>query len=149
MKSFLKALVPSYLHRFFFKEDNKGKDKTRHYDIDVMQVHLVEPGNFPGPVHLNKQTIMDQKYVSCWQSLTFREQEVLSLGCMGRRNYEIGQILHIEDGTIKNHWQHIFNKFNMRNRQDIRFALYDWDFYKWWEDRHKLPRPLPHIRTGG
>jgi DNA-binding CsgD family transcriptional regulator len=149
MKSFLKTLVPSYLHRFFFKEVDMGEDKTRRYDMDLMQVHYVKPGNFPGRVNLKALKIMDQKYMSYWQSLTFREQEVLALACMGQRNYQIGQVLQIEDGTIKSHWQHIFKKFNMRNRQDIRLALHDWDFYEWWENRHRQPRPLPEIHTGG
>lgn len=149
MKSFLKALVPSYLHRFFFKEDNRGQDKTRRYDMDLMQFHFVEPADFPRLVNLNTPKIIAQKYRSYWQSLTFREQEVLALSCMGHRNYQIGQVLHIEDGTIKSHWQHIFKKFNMRNRQDIRLALRDWNFYEWWENRHRQPRPLPDIHTGG
>jgi DNA-binding CsgD family transcriptional regulator len=149
MKSFLKALVPSYLHRFFFREDDEGQDKTRHYDMDLSRVHFVEPGDFPRLVNLNTPKIRDQKYMSYWLSLTFREQEVLALACMGHRNYQIGQVLHIEDGTIKSHWQHIFKKFNMRNRQDIRLALRDWDFYEWWENRHRKPTPLPDVHTGG
>src|SRR5689334_18690899 len=63
MKSFLKALVPSYLHRFFFKEDNKGQDKTRRYDMDL-QVHFVEPADFPRLVNLNTPKIIDKKYIS-------------------------------------------------------------------------------------
>ena len=71
-----------------------------------------------------------------WDSLTRREQEVLALVCLGQRNYEIAEILGITNETVKTHLQHIFLKFKLRSRKDLRLLLRDWNFVEWWESHH-------------
>jgi len=70
-----------------------------------------------------------------WDTLTEREQEVTALACMGSRNYEIAETLNISHETVKTHMQNIFNKFNIRNRNELRRALKDWRFDEWWDSR--------------
>jgi len=72
-----------------------------------------------------------------WDSLSEREQEVLALVCMGKRNYEISGILGIVNETVKTHLQHIFRKFGLRSRKELRLLLRDWDFASWW-DNHQI-----------
>ena len=48
--------------------------------------------------------------------LSTRELEVLQLIGNGASNREIGQILHIALGTVKNHIKSIYNKLNVHNR---------------------------------
>ena len=50
-----------------------------------------------------------------WDSLSQREQEVLALVCLGKRNYEIAGMLGIVNETVKTHLQHIFRKFGLRS----------------------------------
>jgi DNA-binding CsgD family transcriptional regulator len=69
-----------------------------------------------------------------WDSLSEREQEVLALVCMGKRNYEIAGILGIVNETVKTHLQHIFRKFSLRSKKELRLLLQDWDFTSWWEN---------------
>lgn len=73
-----------------------------------------------------------------WDSLTEREQEVTALACLGYRNYEIAETLDISYETVKTHMQNIFNKFEIRNRNELRRVLKDWQFQEWWESHQPL-----------
>lgn len=68
-----------------------------------------------------------------WSSLTYREQQVVALICLGYRNYEIAQMLVVAPETVKTHLQSIFNKFHLRSSKELRLALKHWDFREWWE----------------
>jgi DNA-binding CsgD family transcriptional regulator len=72
-----------------------------------------------------------------WDSLTDREQEVLALVCLGKRNYEIAEALGISNETVKTHLQHIFYKFKLRSKKELRLLLRGWDFADWW-DYHQM-----------
>ncbi len=72
-----------------------------------------------------------------WDALGEREQEVLALACLGQRNYEIARLLGIADETVKTHLQHIFRKFNLRSKKELRLLLKDWDFAGWWDSRQR------------
>ena len=48
--------------------------------------------------------------------LSERELEVLNLVAAGRSNQEIGGLLHICEGTVKVHVNHIFEKLGVNNR---------------------------------
>lgn len=48
--------------------------------------------------------------------LTPREREVLALLCQGLSNRQIGQVLFIEESTVKVHAQHIYDKVGTRSR---------------------------------
>ena len=48
--------------------------------------------------------------------LSERELEVLTLLADGRSNQEIGSLLHIGEGTVKVHVNHIFDKLGVNNR---------------------------------
>jgi DNA-binding NarL/FixJ family response regulator len=124
----MKFLIPKHLHKLLFREDADRQEEMRHYG-QTIDAHFVQRSDF-GILVRNQ----DKKYLSLWESLTFRQQEVLALACMGHKNFEIARILNIEDGTIKGHWQFIFTKFGMRDRHEIRLALRDWDLRTWWEE---------------
>jgi ATP/maltotriose-dependent transcriptional regulator MalT len=79
------------------------------------------------------QFLMKSDLDECWNSLSFREQQVVALTCLGHMNYEIAEILSIAPGTVKTHLQNIFLKFNIRSRKELRIALKIWDFTEWWE----------------
>lgn len=72
-----------------------------------------------------------------WSSLSYREQQVVALICLGYRNYEIARTLVIAPETVKSHLKRIFDKFNLRSTKELRLALKDWDFSEWGtEKRH-------------
>jgi DNA-binding NarL/FixJ family response regulator len=52
------------------------------------------------------------------ESLTDREQEVLSLLSRGLRNREIAETLVVSEATIKTHVRHIMEKLHVRNRAE-------------------------------
>jgi DNA-binding CsgD family transcriptional regulator len=68
-----------------------------------------------------------------WSSLTYREQQVAALICLGHRNYEIAGMLAIAPETVKTHLQSIFAKFGLRSSKELRLVLKAWDFNNWWE----------------
>jgi DNA-binding NarL/FixJ family response regulator len=84
------------------------------------------------------QYLQTSELESRWASLTEREQEVTALACLGYRNYEIAETLGISHETVKTHMQNIFNKFEIRNRNELRRVLKDWQFHEWWESHQPL-----------
>jgi len=81
------------------------------------------------------QISRDEQAGARWDSLTEQEQEVLALVCLGKRNYEIADILGIANETVKTHLQHIFYKYNLRSKKELRLFLQGWDFAGWWNSR--------------
>lgn len=49
-------------------------------------------------------------------ALTARERQIMELVSTGLSNREVGERLHISEGTIKVHLHHIFQKLSIRNR---------------------------------
>lgn len=86
----------------------------------------------------HNQYLQTGELESHWDSLTEREQEVTALACLGYRNYEIAETLDISYETVKTHMQNIFNKFEIRNRNELRRVLKDWQFQEWWESHQPL-----------
>ena len=72
-----------------------------------------------------------------WYALTAREREVTALVYMGHRNYEIARILGVGYGTVQTHLQHIFDKFGLRSRKELRRVLAGWPAEAWWADTHR------------
>lgn len=52
------------------------------------------------------------------QVLNARERAILQLAARGLPNPEIAQALHLAPGTVRNHLSAIYEKFNVRNRQE-------------------------------
>ena len=56
------------------------------------------------------------------ESLTEREHEILTLVAKGASNRQIGELLFITEGTVKNHMSNILSKLGLRDRTQA--ALY-------------------------
>jgi DNA-binding NarL/FixJ family response regulator len=48
--------------------------------------------------------------------LSVRQHEILQLIAKGRTNKEIGEVLHITEGTVKEHTTALFSKLGVRTR---------------------------------
>lgn len=51
--------------------------------------------------------------------LTDRERDVLRLIAKGSSNREIAQMLHLSEGTVRNHISHILTRLNLRDRTQV------------------------------
>ncbi len=69
--------------------------------------------------------------LECWKRLTQREQQVAALICLGYTSSEIAARLMISPETVKTHARNTLYKFNVTNRQELRYALSNWDFSGW------------------
>jgi DNA-binding NarL/FixJ family response regulator len=137
-------LLLSRLRKFLQKK--KGMDShTFHADQELLaavQETAQQQGRTEEEVWLDfakagrDQYLESSELEACWDNLTDREQEVTALACMGRRNYEIADILNISHETVKTHMQNIFTKFDIRDRNELRRALKDWQFQEWWDSHH-------------
>jgi DNA-binding CsgD family transcriptional regulator len=72
-----------------------------------------------------------------WYALTRREREVTALVYMGHRNYQIAEVLGVSYGTVQTHLQHIYDKFGLRSRKELRRSLAGWPAEAWWADTHR------------
>ena len=69
--------------------------------------------------------------IQVWRGLSFREQQVVALTCLGYTNRQIASHLVISPETVKSHAQHVLLKLGLRSRAELRRALADWDFSAW------------------
>jgi DNA-binding NarL/FixJ family response regulator len=140
-------LLPSRLRKLLQK--NKGINDARIYDADqdllaAIREAAQEQGRTEEEIWRDfvraghDQYLQTSELEESWDSLTEREQEVTALACLGYRNYEIAETLSISHETVKTHLQNIFNKFDIRNRNELRQALKEWQFQEWWDSRQPL-----------
>ena len=139
-------LLPSRLRKLLQK--NKGTDSrvfpADHELLAAIQEAAQEQGRTEEEVRRDflraghNQYLQTSELETRWDSLTEREQEVTALACLGYRNYEIAETLGISHETVKTHMQNIFNKFEIRNRNELRRVLKDWQFQEWWESHQPL-----------
>lgn len=139
-------LLPSRLHKLLQKK--KGSDSRAFQADQEMLIAIQEAAQRQG--RTEEEVWMDflraghDQYVQIgeletrWDSLTEREQEITALACLRYRNYEIAEKLSISHETVKTHMQNIFNKFDIRNRNELRRVLKDWQFQEWWESHQPL-----------
>ena len=139
-------LLPARLRKLFRKK-KEADSRTFHADQELLtaiQEAAQEQGRTEEEVWRDfvraghNQYLQTSELETRWDSLTEREQEVTALACMGRRNYEIAETLSISHETVKTHLQNIFNKFEIRNRNELRRVLKDWQFQEWWDSRQPL-----------
>ncbi len=67
----------------------------------------------------------------CWQTLSFREQEITALTCLNLTNRQIAARLNISPETVKTHLRNILYKFGITTKQELRRLLSEWDFSNW------------------
>jgi DNA-binding NarL/FixJ family response regulator len=68
---------------------------------------------------------------SSWESLTWREQQVSTLTCLGYTNRQIAARLYIRIETVKTHVSNARRKFNMHGKLEMQTAVKEWDFSEW------------------
>lgn len=66
--------------------------------------------------HLTAPRAASKPKIDCQSLLTAREIEVLKLLGQGKSNREIAKLLHITEGTVKNHVTRILNQVGVRDR---------------------------------
>ena len=71
----------------------------------------------PGPLRVNN----GDAFAACGEKygITAREGEIIRLLLEGKGNREITETLFISDHTVKNHIQHIYRKFGIKNRVQL------------------------------
>ena len=72
---------------------------------------------FAGPARPRTPSAVD--------SLSERESEVLTLIARGLSNQELGEELHLSEGTVKSHVSHILTKLGVRDRIHAVIAAYE------------------------
>lgn len=60
-----------------------------------------------------------QNHLEQYNTLTFREIEILELIALGKTNKQIGQVLFIEESSVKSHRKNIKLKLNITSSYDI------------------------------
>lgn len=76
---------------------------------------------------IEKYEHFDEKLAK-WNALSFREQQVAALSCLGYTNHAIAEKLIISPNTVKAHVRNIQHKFNVRSKEQLRQVLDGWDF---------------------
>lgn len=75
-----------------------------------------------GQLYLSQQAYVGlaqaTQQASAPQLLSERERDILQLAARGLPNPEIAQALHLAPGTVRNHLSAIYEKLNVRNRQE-------------------------------
>lgn len=138
-------LLPPFLRRLFQKKQQEDDDFRIYFSDQELVLIIREVAQEQGRseeevlaefAKAGKDSLFNNNtLIESWDSLTEREQEVLALVCLGYRSHEIADLLTISYATVNSHLQNIFYKFRLRSKKDLRNALKDWQFEKWWNSR--------------
>ncbi len=74
------------------------------------------------PVNKREQVLTEnflQKY-----NITERENEIITLLLKGYNNHQIGKLLFISSGTVKNHVYNVFQKIGVENRTQLAYMMH-------------------------
>lgn len=66
-----------------------------------------------------------------WEALSDREKQTAALVCRGMTNRQIAATLVISPETVKTHLRHVFRKFGICSRRELRSKLRGWDLSQW------------------
>ena len=140
-------LLPRRLRQFLEMKKGDGESRIFLQDEEIVAIvrevakqqgrseeEIITDFTKVGWDQLQQETEMVER----WNSLSHREQQVVALICLGYRNYQIAETLVIAPETVKTHLQNIFAKFNLRSSKELRLALKEWDFAKWWEQDQQV-----------
>ena len=140
-------LLPRRLRQFLEMKKGDGESRIFLQDEEIVAIirevakqqgrseeEIITDFTKVGWDQLQQETEMVER----WNSLSHREQQVVALICLGYRNYQIAETSVIAPETVKTHLQNIFAKFNLRSSKELRLALKEWDFAKWWEQDQQV-----------
>ena len=75
-------------------------------------------------VAIEKKPVSNENiFNNCFNELTKREYEIALLIGQGKSNKEIGEMLFITEGTVKNHLTKILDKLNLRDRTQLALMI--------------------------
>lgn len=89
-------------------------------------------------IQLSKQLGAPLSPTDADHDLSPRELEVLAVAAQGSSNAEIGEILFIQEGTVKNHMHNILRKLELRDRGQAALWYSQWRRLQHAEDEDEL-----------
>lgn len=123
--------------RSFYQPEIVTHQYQQDEDFRILTQELVQFEQRPeeeidyGSVIRQSRRLSPVKLISCWESLSPREQEVAALICLDYTNDEIASKLNISATTVKSHIRKIMTKFQMHSKIELSIALEEWDFRDW------------------
>ena len=66
-----------------------------------------------------------------WETLSWREQQVTALTCLGYTNRQMAARLGVSPDTIKGYVRQALVKWNAHGKDELRLLLAQWDFSDW------------------
>ena len=66
-----------------------------------------------------------------WNSLSYREQQVVALTCLNYTNRQIAARLQISPMTVATHIRNVLYKLDLHSKSELRHTLSAWDFKDW------------------
>ena len=94
---------------------------SRKYAAVIQEIRSLPIQNIPAVPEWKAFT---PKQENEWEeTLSKREREIAELAARGLRNGEIAEMLHISEGTVKNHLKIVFRKLNIDRRSSLRGRL--------------------------
>jgi len=118
-------------HQLFIEALSAGANGFLLKDVSleklISAIETVASGGFMAEPRLISQadTGIQQSSPEPGNALSNKEREVLRLVAGGLSNREIADIIHLAEGTVKNHVSNIFTKLNCRDRtQAVLYAIH-------------------------
>lgn len=94
---------------------------SRKYAAVIQEIRSLPIQNIPA---VPEWKAFIPKQENEWEEpLSKREREIAELAARGLRNGEIAEMLHISEGTVKNHLKIVFRKLNIDRRSSLRGRL--------------------------
>ena len=94
---------------------------SRKYAVVIQEIRSLPIQNLPAVPEW--KAFIPRQEDEPEEPLSKREREIAELAARGLRNGEIAEMLHISEGTVKNHLKIVFRKLNIDRRSSLRGRL--------------------------
>lgn len=138
------VMAGSFFRKFIEKNETRGRDRRAYSHEEFLVTTIQEvadrQGRSPEAVVVDlakwdaKEQHRQEKLLQCWEKLSYREQEITALVCLGYDRNQMAEKLSIGSETVKSHLNHIFRKLDVRTTRHIVAIFEGWNFAMWWDE---------------
>jgi DNA-binding CsgD family transcriptional regulator len=114
--------------RVFELEEQTHMDIVRLAETENLDVNALPSMLINSALENRKK---DEALWQRWLTLSYREQQVVALTCLGMTNRQIGARLMVSTETVKTHCRNAAVKLGLRGKGEMRRTFSDWDFTQW------------------
>jgi DNA-binding NarL/FixJ family response regulator len=111
------------------KPDPDGRYFALETPLQAAVAKRVDPGQ-PPPEQVQAE-LLANALKQCWETLSWREQQVTAFTCLGYTNRQMAARMQLSPSTVKGYIRGALFKWNAHSKEGLYKLLEQWDFSGW------------------